>query len=111
MLNGIVTPIKPSESEAGMNPIRQDQSDLIVEADFMWREIQIGDDIYIDADHYMDGERKLCKAVPYQVLNKVEALGGAQTLVVQSYKTGELVNVSMYQVCSYEQAPTPIQMV
>ena len=86
---------------------QQDQFDLILEADFIWREIQVGDDIYLDYDFYQKERRLLCKGVPYQVLNKVEDVCGAQTLVVQSYQTRELVPVSPFLVCNFESPEQP----
>ncbi len=87
--------------------VQQDQLELMLEADFLWREIQVGDDIYLDFDFYQHDRRLLCKGVPYQVLNKIEAACGAQTLLVQSYQTLELVPVSPYLVCSYESPEQP----
>ncbi|WP_432473759.1 hypothetical protein [Amphritea sp. HPY] len=87
---------------------QQDQSELILEADFLWREILVGDEIFLDSDFYQNDSRLLCKGVPYQVLAKMEDVCGAQTLVVQSYQTRELVSVSPFLVCSYEAAPEPV---
>jgi len=88
--------------------VQQDQSELILEADFLWREIRVGDDIYLDSDLYQNNARALCKGVPYQVLAKLESVCGAQTLVVQSYQSLELVPVSPYLVCSYDIAKEPV---
>ncbi|MDO6564628.1 hypothetical protein Q4488_14690 [Amphritea sp. 1_MG-2023] len=87
---------------------RQDQSELILEADFLWREINVGDDIYLDADFYREHRRLLCQGVPYQVLAKIDKTCGAQELIVQSYQTQELIAVSPYLVCSYESPEQPI---
>jgi len=86
----------------------QDQSELILEADFLWREINVGDEIYLDADFYSDERRLLCRGVPYQVLAKTDKTCGAQELIVQSYQTQELVAVSPYLVCSYECPAQPV---
>lgn len=82
----------------------QDQSELILEADFLWREVNVGDDIILDADFYDEQRRVLCQGVPYQVLAKIDKVCGAQTLIVQSQETEELIAVSPYFVCSYESA-------
>lgn len=87
---------------------QQDQSELILEADFLWREILVGDEIFLDSDFYQNGSRLLCSGVPYQVLAKMEDVCGAQTLIVQSYQTRELVPVSPFLVCSYETALDPV---
>ncbi|WP_290703667.1 hypothetical protein [Amphritea sp.] len=86
----------------------QDQSELIIEADFIWREINVGDQIYLDADFYVGNQRMLCKGAPYQVLTKIDKACGAQELIVQSYQTRELIAVSPYLVCSYECPDQPI---
>ena len=86
----------------------QDQSELILEADFLWREIRVGDEIYLDADFYSSNRRLLCRGAPYQVLAKIDKTCGAQELIVQSYQTHELVAVSPYLVCSYESPEQPI---
>lgn len=87
----------------------QDQAELILEADFLWREIQVGDQIYLDADLYRDNQRLLCRGAPYQVLAKVDAVSGAQELIVQSYQTRELVPVSPFQICSYDSSDEPVR--
>lgn len=86
----------------------QDQSELIIEADFIWRVINVGDQIYLDADFYVGNQRKLCKGTPYQVLVKMDKACGAQELIVQSYETRELIAVSPYLVSSYESPEHPI---
>ncbi len=86
----------------------QDQADLILEADFLWREIRVGDQIYLDADYYRDNRRLLCRGAPYQVLAKIDSVSGAQELIVQSYQTRELVPVSPFQICSYDSPDEPV---
>ncbi|WP_417223226.1 hypothetical protein [Amphritea sp.] len=86
----------------------QDQSELILEADFLWREINVGDEIYLDADFYNANRRLLCRGAPYQVLAKMDKTCGAQELIVQSYETQELVAVSPYLVCNYECPEQPV---
>ena len=87
---------------------QQDQSELILEADFLWREIKVGDQIYLDADLYLNNRRLLCRGAPYQVLAKIDSVSGAQEFIVQSYQTRELVHVSPYLVCSYDAPDHPI---
>ncbi|GGK82007.1 hypothetical protein [Amphritea balenae] len=86
----------------------QDQSELILEADFLWREIHVGDQIYLDADLYKNSRRLLCKGAPYQVVAKLDSVSGAQELIVQSYQTNELVPVSPYLICSYDSPDQPV---
>lgn len=84
-------------------------SDLLVESDFIWREIAVGDRVMVEADLYdADDALALKYGTSYLVLAKLQKEPGSSTLVVESDVTGELVNVHPALICSYENAKAPI---
>ncbi|MCO4759389.1 hypothetical protein [Pontibacterium sp.] len=83
-------------------------SDLLVESDFIWREIAVGDHVMVEADLYDSAGLMLKYGTSYLVLAKLRKEPGSSTLIVESDVTGELVNVHPALICSYENAHAPI---
>lgn len=84
--------------------------DLLVESDFIWREIAVGDRVMVEADLFDSNDDLMLKyGHPYQVLAKTQTSPGSSTLVVQSDVTGELVDVHPALICSYENAVKPVR--
>lgn len=82
--------------------------DALVAADMLWREIEIGDLIMLESDLHSGKRLQLQAKQPYQVLAKVQGVSGAQRFCVQSDNTCELVEVYPAQLCSYQEATSPI---
>ncbi len=83
-------------------------SDLLLESDFIWREIAVGDHVMIEADIYDGTGLQLKSDSSYLVLAKLQKAPGSSSLVVESDVTGDLVNVHPALICSYENAQIPI---
>ena len=76
-------------------------SELMVEADFLWREIGIGDFVQIE-DTIFDREVELLSpGREYMVLMKQQSVTGLQSLVVDSNIEGETAVIYPHCICNY----------
>lgn len=82
--------------------------ELLVESDFIWREIAVGDSVMLEADVYDAEGLQLKKNHMYQVLAKLKQAPGNSRLIVESDVTGELIQVHPALLCSYETTSIPI---
>lgn len=82
--------------------------DALVAADMLWREIAIGDLIMLEGDLHCDNRLQLTAKQPYQVLAKMNGVSGAQSFIVQSDKTSRVIAVYPAQLCSYQEAQSPV---
>jgi len=86
-----------------------DFTELHLETEFLWNEIEIGDSVMLDADLYESNTFKLHKHQPYEVLAKVQCIAPEPSrLIVASDITGEFINLHPALLCSYQSAEPPI---
>ncbi|WP_156948184.1 hypothetical protein [Marinobacterium jannaschii] len=83
--------------------------ELMMESDFIWREIAVGDHVMVEADIYDSTGLQLKKDRLYQVLAKMQEAPGNSKLIVESDVTGALIDVHPALLCSYESATMPVQ--
>lgn len=83
-------------------------ADLLMECDFIWREIAVGDRVMTEADIYDGDGLQLKHGHSYVVLAKTQTAPGNSTLIVESDVTGVLVNLHPALICSYENANRPV---
>jgi len=90
------------------NDAAKEVVDALVAADMLWNEIDIGDLIMLEGDFHRDNRLQLVARHPYQVLAKMSGVSGSQHFIVQSDFTDEVVAVYPAQLCSYQEAVSPI---
>ena len=91
-----------------MNDPAKEVVDALVAADMLWHEIDIGDLIMLEGDLHRDDRLQLVARHPYQVLAKMHGVSGAQRFIVQSDFTDEVIEVYPAQLCSYQEAVSPV---
>lgn len=76
-------------------------SELLVEADFLWREIEVGDYIQVEDPLVEQGEELLTVGKEYLVLAKECSAAGTQSFLTESNQPGHSVRVYPISVCDY----------
>lgn len=82
--------------------------DILVESDFIWHEIDVGDHVMTEADIYDGTGLQLMRGQAYLVLAKIREMPGNSMLVVESCVTGELINLHPALICHYQNAQAPV---
>ncbi|MAY43516.1 MULTISPECIES: hypothetical protein [unclassified Neptuniibacter] len=86
-----------------------DYTELHMETELLWNEIDIGDSVMLDADLYESNRCKLHKYQAYEVVAKVHCMAPEPSrLVVESDVTGEFIKLHPALLCSYQSAENPI---
>ena len=70
-----------------------DLSELMIEADFLWREVSIGDLVQVEDAVCEQGVELLSPGMEYMVLMKQQSASGLQSLVVDSNVEDRTVDV------------------
>ncbi len=78
-----------------------DISELMIEADFLWREIGIGDRVQIEDAVTEMGIELLSPGTEYMVLAKQQSETGLQSFITESNVDGLTVVVYPHSVCNY----------
>ena len=78
-----------------------DLSELMIEADFLWREIGIGDFVQIDYRLLDRGVELMTPGREYMVLMKQQSGTGLQSFVIDSNVEGETVVIYPHSICNY----------
>lgn len=76
-------------------------SELLVEADFLWREIEAGDYIQLEDPLVEQGEELLSVGKEYMVLAKECSSTGTQSFITESNQPERSVRVYPISVCDY----------
>ncbi len=82
-------------------------SEILLETNFIWHEIRVGDLISLEADLEEDGILLLKRGAQYEVLAKLDLAPSHQVFVVQSDVSGALVQVHPFLVSSYDNRSVP----
>jgi len=77
-------------------------SEAMVEADFLWREIGIGDRVMVEHAHTDEGFELLTPGRSYQVVAKPVSASGTQSLLVESNIAELLVTLYPHHISSYD---------
>lgn len=85
-----------------------DISDMIVEADFLWRETLVGDYVQVEDSIFEEGKELLSIGKEYMVLAKETSASGAQSFITETNMEGKIARVYPFYVCSYSRYQ-PIQ--
>ncbi len=78
-----------------------DISELIVEADFLWREISVGDRVQVEYSTCEQGVEMLTAGKHYMVLAKLQSVTGVQSFITESNVENTPVVVYPQCVCNY----------
>jgi hypothetical protein len=89
-----------------MHPM-ESSSEILLETNFIWHEIRVGDLISLEADLEDDGVLQLKSKSQYEVLAKLDLAPSHQVFVVQSDVSGELVQVHPFLISSYDNRSAP----
>lgn len=76
-------------------------SEMIVKADFIWREVDVGDFVQVEDSIFENGEELLTVAKEYRVLAKESSASGTQSFVTETNIVGKITQVYPVYVCSY----------
>lgn len=82
-------------------------AELLIECDFIWREISVGDQIFVESNIYQDNCIMVKQDTPYLVLAKIDQAANP-LLIVESEKPNQLIAIHPAMICSYESATTPV---
>jgi hypothetical protein len=74
----------------------------MVEADFLWREIGVGDRVMVEHAYTEAGLELLSPGRGYQVVAKPVSGSGTQSLLVESNLAGHLVTLYPHHISSYD---------
>ncbi|HEY5718031.1 MAG TPA: hypothetical protein VIS52_06005 [Motiliproteus sp.] len=77
-------------------------SDAMVEADFLWREIGIGDRVMVEHAYVEEGRELLTPGRAYLVVAKPVSDSGTQSLLVESNLAEHLVTLYPHHISSYD---------
>ncbi len=80
-------------------------SEMMIEADFLWREIAIGDQVVLECDLEEEGRRLITSGKQYLVLAKAESASGRQMLEVETDLPGRTLLVLPALICNYVRRP------
>ncbi|OMH39230.1 hypothetical protein [Motiliproteus sp. MSK22-1] len=78
-----------------------DLSELIIEADFLWREIGIGDFVQIEDAIFDQGVELLTPGTEYMVLVRQKSATGLQSFVTESNIEGRTAVIYPHLICNY----------
>ncbi|MCW8884823.1 MAG: hypothetical protein OQK12_06140, partial [Motiliproteus sp.] len=79
----------------------RDISELILEADFLWREINIGDRVQVEEPQQERGVELLSPGREYMVLVKQCSDTGLQSFIIESNIKDRLTRVYPHNICHY----------
>ena len=80
---------------------RIDVSELIVEADFLWHEIGVGDQVQVEESIWDHGVELLTPGKEYMVLAKQRSDTGVQSFLTESNCGDQTAVVYPHSVCNY----------
>ncbi len=83
----------------------RDLSELMVEADFLWREISVGDLIQIEESIWEGSFEVLTPGREYMVLAKMQSATGLCSFVTESNLQDQTAVVYPYSICNYVVLP------
>ncbi len=78
-----------------------DISELMLEAEFLWQEINVGDRIQIEQTLSELGIELLTPGREYMVLVKQKSDTGLQSFITESNVDGQLATIYPFNVCHY----------
>lgn len=76
-------------------------SELLVEADFLWREIEVGDYVQLEDPVIEQGVELLTSGKEYLVLTKECSDQGTQSFITESNIADRTVRVYPVSICDY----------
>lgn len=76
-------------------------SELMVEADFLWRELEVGDYVQVEDPFIEEGVELLTIGKEYMVLAKELSASGTQRFVTETNVDGQIARVYPVSVCNY----------
>ncbi len=79
----------------------RDISELLLEAEFLWQEIRVGDRVQIEQTVSDSGIELLTPGREYMVLVKQKSDTGLQSFVTESNIDGQLATIYPYNICNY----------
>lgn len=80
---------------------QRDFSDVMIEADFLWQEIAIGDQILVEDAIVEAGVELLSPGREYVVLDKQCSATGVQSFLVESNVPQHVARLYPHWICSY----------
>lgn len=95
----------PSRLSTLIHMNSRDLSELIVEADFLWREISVGDLIQIEESIWEGSFEVLTPGREYMVLAKMQSDTGLRSFVTESNLQDQTAVVYPYSICNYVVLP------
>ncbi|MEH6625644.1 MAG: hypothetical protein V7739_04315 [Motiliproteus sp.] len=78
-----------------------DISELMLEAEFLWQEISVGDWVQVEQIVLERGIEMLTPGREYMVLVKQKSDTGLQSFITESNLAGQLTTIYPYNVCNY----------
>lgn len=81
--------------------LERDFSDVMIEADFLWNEIAIGDQILVEDAIIEAGVELLSPGREYVVVDKQRSATGVQSFLVESNFPQHVARLYPHWICSY----------
>lgn len=82
-------------------------SERLVEADFLWQAINVGDCVVVECDLEEEGVRLITQGEPYRVVAKERSARGRQMLEVETDLPGRTLSIFPALICNYICQPDP----